>query len=165
VGEFVLELFMLIVSVFLFVETGEIRSVGMQSTRGASLWPRIILLIIIISTIVLLARLILRKAITWKGFRTATTLDESHRKAFMIVSAVMAVTILYASFMNLIGFLIISLVSQVLILFILGTRRWVTLIATPLWITASLYVLFIRIIHIPLSRGAGLFYEVSRIFY
>ena len=41
----------------------------------------------------------------------------------------MAVTILYASFMNLIGFLIISLISQVLILLILGTRRWVTLIS------------------------------------
>jgi hypothetical protein len=34
-----------------------------------------------------------------------------------------------------------------------------------LWLTASLYVLFIRIVHIPLPRGVGLFYEVSRIFY
>lgn len=164
-GEFVLELFMLIVSVFLLVETGEIRSVGMQSSGAAALWPRIILLIIIIATIVLLARLILRKAITRKGFCNAITLDESQRKIFMRVSTVMAVTILYASFMNLIGFLIISLISQLLILLILGTRRWVTLITTPLWLTASLYFLFIKIIHIPLPRGVGVFYEVSRIFY
>ena len=164
-GEFVIELFMLIVSIYLLVETGKIRSVGMQSAGGASFWPRIILLIIIIATVVLLARLIHKKAITRKAFRTAITLDQSQRKTFMRVSIAMVVTILYAAFMNLIGFLIISLMSQLLILFILGTRRWVTLITTPLWLTASLYILFIRVIHIPLPRGVGLFYEFSRIFY
>ncbi len=164
-GEFVLELFMLIASVFLLVETGKFRSVGIQAVGAAALWPRIILLVIIISTMVLLVRLILRKAITQKAFLNAITLNKSQRKTVIRISAVMGLCILYASFMNVLGFLVMSLVSQTLILLVLGIRRWGTLVATPLWLTASLYVLFIRIIHIPLPRGVSLFSEFSRIFY
>ena len=164
-AEFVIELLMLIASVFLLVKTGDIRSHGGQTIGSAAFWPQIVLLIIIISTITLLAKPILRKAITWKGFCNAIALNKSQRRMMIRVSAVMALCLIYAFFLRFFGFILFSLIFQVLILLILGTRRWVTLIATPLWLTASLYVLFIRIIHISLPRGVGLFYEISRIFY
>ena len=164
-AEFVIELLMLIVSVFLLVKTGDIPSHGGQTVGSAAFWPQIVLLIIIISTMTLLAKPIFRKAVTWKGFCNAIALNKDQRRVMIRVSAVMALCIIYTFSIRFLGFILASLIFQVLILLSLGTRRWVTLIATPLWLTASLYVLFVRIIHISLPRGVGLFSEFSRLFY
>jgi hypothetical protein len=63
------------------------------------------------------------------------------------------------------GFLLTTVIFQVLILLALGIRKLTTLIVTPTLLTGVLFGIFIKILHIPLPRGAGVFHSLSSAFY
>ena len=140
-------------------------SFQVRAKVGPAFWPRIILIEIIVLGTLLLGKWIVDARRNLRTLFTRSSLDRTEKKGIYRVLLLMGLCVVYTILIHLIGFLVTSLVFQVATLLVLGTRRWVSLISVPVLLTSILYGLFIRIIHSPLPRGVGIFYDFSRLFY
>jgi putative tricarboxylic transport membrane protein len=70
-----------------------------------------------------------------------------------VFAAVIALLVIYAVVMPAVGFLIATPVLLAAVIWLLGLRRWVTVLGTALSVTAVLYVVFGRALHVLLPIG------------
>jgi len=163
IGEMILTGLIVLTSIFLIVETGNFPVYQSKGLVGPALWPRIVLMMLILLGLIVMTDLIGRMA--KKSSSPRINAEESQERILPRVFIVMAFCILYTLLMKTFGFLLISLAFQVLTLWVMGVRRPKSLILGPVLLTAALYGLFIRILHNPLPRGVGIFYDISRVLY
>jgi putative tricarboxylic transport membrane protein len=163
IGGMMLTLLILLASIFLLVETGQFPVYQSKALVGPAFWPRIVLIQVIILCVIVLAGLF--KKTTGKGSSAPAGAEENQERTLPRVFIVMAFCVLYAFLLKTFGFLLVSLAFQILTLLVIGERRWKFLIAEPVLLTTALYGLFIRILHNPLPRGVGIFYDISRVLY
>jgi putative tricarboxylic transport membrane protein len=71
----------------------------------------------------------------------------------------------YAMAMNYAGFVFSTPFYIAIVLFLLGIRKTRSLTVLPIGITAMLFVVFVKVLHISVPRGVGPFLHFSRIFY
>jgi len=140
-------------------------SFQVRAKVGPAFWPRIILIEIIVLGIFLMAKWVVDARGNLRALFLWPSLDRSEKRGICRVLLLMGLCVVYSILINLIGFLVTSLAFQVIALVVLGMRRWVPIISVPVLLTAVLYGLFIRVIHSPLPRGIGIFYDFSRLFY
>lgn len=75
--------------------------------------------------------------------------------------AVIGVSLLYPFAMDVTGFLVATVLFQLLLLLLLGIRRPASMLLASGLNLALLYAIFIRALHLPLPRGAGFFRALS----
>ena len=163
IGEIILTGLIVLASIFLLVVTGSFPVYQSKGLAGPALWPRIILIMLIFLGLIVLTGLIRKMA--RKDPSSGGKAEESQERVLPRVFVVMAFCILYTLFMKTFGFLLLSLLFQILVLWVMGVRKPRSLIVGPVLLTAALYGLFIRILHNPLPRGIGIFYDISRMLY
>jgi len=163
IGEIILTGLIVLASVFLLVETGNFPTYQSKGLAGPALWPRIVLMMLILLGLVVLTTLF-KKGIG-KDPDPGIATEENQERTLPRVFIIMAFCILYTLLMKTFGFLLVSLTFQILTLWVMGVRRPKSLILGPALLTAALYGLFIRILHNPLPRGVGIFYDISRALY
>ena len=164
-GEFLITVFFLLGSIFLFVASTKFIVLGPRTQVGPAFWPQILLGGIIILTIIWLVKFILTKYKSTKGNILAINPEKIEPRGFIRLSLVITLCLAYVFVMEWGGFLLSTPIFQVLILLALGIRKLTTLIVTPVLLTGVLFGIFIKILHIPLPRGAGVFHLVSSAFY
>lgn len=71
----------------------------------------------------------------------------------------------YIFAMTRIGFVPSTLVFALVFLLFVGERRPLVLLTIPVTIVAAILVVFTRLLVVPLPRGAGVFLELSTVFY
>ncbi|MBA7524229.1 hypothetical protein ES705_16366 [subsurface metagenome] len=72
---------------------------------------------------------------------------------------------IYIFGLSYVGFLLATLFFQWTFLWILEYRKKLKLIFVPIVVTFLIYIIFIKIIYVPLPRGIGIFREISSFFY
>jgi putative tricarboxylic transport membrane protein len=70
-----------------------------------------------------------------------------------VFAAVIALLLVYAAVMPFVGFLLATPVLLATVIWLLGLRHWATTLGTALGVTAVLYVVFGRTLHVLLPLG------------
>lgn len=158
IGELVINLIILFASIYLFIVTGNFKQGSAIESFGAAFWPRLLLELLIILSVCQL--IVFLKQLKDK---------ESKQSSPLMGEKVMARTALiiagYIFTISYIGFILASLLFVPIFLLNLGIRKVVPLIGTPVILTGFVYLLFIKVMYIPLPRGIGIFRLFSLIFY
>ena len=165
IGEFLITVFFLLGSIFLFVASTKFIVLGPRTQVGPAFWPQILLGGIIILALIWLGKFILTKYKSSTGNIFANSPEKIETRGFIRLSLVITLSLAYVFVMEWGGFLLSTLIFQVLILLALDIRKLTTLIVTPALLTGVLFGIFIKILHIPLPRGAGVFHSLSSAFY
>ena len=165
IGEVLITLFFLLGSIFLFVASTKFIVLGPRTQVGPAFWPQILLSGIIILASIWLVKFFWLKFKKSLGNPPSISPEPIGKHGLFRLSWVVALCLAYVFGMEWGGFLLSTIVFQVLILLAMGIRKLTTLIVTPLLLTGILFGIFIEILHIPLPRGAGVFYLMSRAFY
>lgn len=88
------------------------------------------------------------------GEKTKDTASSGRVKpAIARMTAVFVVLILYALGLDRIGFILTTLISSGLIMWIMGERKWYLLVIIPIVLVALLYVIFSLGLRVPLPKG------------
>ncbi|MHA1382042.1 MAG: tripartite tricarboxylate transporter TctB family protein [Candidatus Helarchaeota archaeon] len=124
-------------------------------------WPRLILVSILILSLVLLI-IKAYKDITIKG---KTLNADKQLVATSRVVLIVLICFIYANIVNYIGYLLGTVFFSIILLFIMGVRKTLTLIFYPIGITIVVYLIFTKILYMSLPRGIGFFYKLSQLFY
>ncbi len=163
-GELIFNLLLFSISIFLFYVAGTFRKFATYAKVGPEFWPRGILFLMIVLSGIVLAKQIAgflksRKAQTSEKSITQTESDPY--RLFLVI----VVSFGYAFCMGILGFLISTILFQLIFLYLLKVKRLVSIVFVTLVNTAMLYLLFIRVLNMLLPAGVGIFRTFSLLFY
>ena len=117
---------------------------GFASDRlGPACFPRLLALVLAVLSLTLIVRALAGRS------------DPSRPPAMRagIFVAVMGLLVLYAVVLPTAGFLIATPILLAAVIWLFGLRQWVTLLGTALGVTAVLYLVFVRALHVLLPLG------------
>ncbi len=130
---------------------------------GPALWPKMLLSLIIILSAVLFTQQVFRLVKTKETDEKQDTPLEKDGSRMLVLTV--ALSLLYGFGVSYAGFLLSIFIFQILFLLILRVKKMWVLILYPICLTGVIYALFIKVLYIPLPRGAGIFLTISRFFY
>lgn len=87
------------------------------------------------------------------------------RQAYSRLWWVIVILAAHAALTPVLGFLLATLLAQAGLLYLLGVRAKSTLLGVPPTVMIVVYLIFIRLLDMPLPRGIGPFLQLSRFFY
>lgn len=122
---------------------------------GSETWPEIILATIILLSALQVFLSVFRDKESSISFENVTT-------QVLLVIGLLGV---YIFSLEYIGFLIATLLFQWIFIALLNQYRNKLYVVAPIVVTVSIYVLFVKIMYVPLPRGIGLFRAFSSLFY
>jgi hypothetical protein len=132
---------------------------------GGAFWPRMVLLLLVGLTMFHIIGC-LRKRDNARDTETPSgkqSLEMANIRA-RVVPALLSL-VAYGILMKHLGFIISSLIFQAVFLYILERQvSWRNLVV-PFVLTSVLFILFVRVMALPLPRGTGIFREFSHLFY
>jgi len=127
---------------------------------GPGFWPRIVLVFLmglIIFAIVIEIRKMIKKV--------SQEEDKNQKISYKKFIFALVVSFGYFFIMRYVGFVIATLVFQGMFLFVQGVRQVKILILTPSVLTLLLFILFIKLMYLPLPKGIGIFRSFSLLLY
>jgi hypothetical protein len=131
---------------------------------GPAFWPKTILSIIILLSGLLFIRNLVTILLRREQTKPRETSDSQKDWTIRLVVTI-ALSLLYGFSVPYAGFLLSVFLFQSIQLSILRVKKISVLFLFPFVMTVIFYLIFIRILHMPLSRGTGVFLTLSRLFY
>ncbi len=160
-GPVIIGSFLFFFSGYLIYLARKLPSVNPYGMANAAFWPTIMLTILMLLSLILVGSSI-RKGRQAQGEAEGEPKEKINLKRW---SSILAVLLLWPLAMQMIGFLLSTLLLFGVMVYLFGEKRWAALIIVPLSITVLMYLLFIQFLFIPFPRGAGVFGELSLLFY
>lgn len=150
----------ILISLGLYSLTGSFDPRGKYSgVNDPAFWPRVLLIFIIVVAVVSMA-------VATFGRKSGGKEEKDLPGIFFgKLVAAFCLAVLYAIGMQYFGFILSTLLFQLLFLLLQGVRKPLTLIITPLILTTMVYLIFVVVMSIPLPRGVGIFRSFSLLFY
>jgi hypothetical protein len=131
---------------------------------GPAFWPKTVLsLVILLSGFLLIKNLGVLLSKRESPIRPASS--DSQKDWTIRLLLTIGLSLLYGFSVSYSGFLLSIFIFQLILLFILKVKKVPILIFFPLIMTGVYYLIFIRVLHMPLPRGTGIFITLSRLFY
>ena len=130
---------------------------------GPAFWPKAILFV----TVILSGLLAVKNILGWmqnRGVEIQQSIEVEQGNLKRLLLAI-AVSLVYGFIVPYTGFLLSILLFQIVFLVILKVKKVWVLVLYPLSLTVVIYLIFIKILYIPLPRGQGIFLAFSRLFY
>jgi hypothetical protein len=155
----VVYLLILAACLVLFLSVGQLPELPQYRRVGPGFWPKLLLL----GIACLAAGGLLRAARACRG--AAVPSRPFLGSAPVQLLAVIALSLLYPFAMDFTGFLVATLLFQLVLLALLGLRRPGVMVAAAGLNLGLLYGIFARALHMPLPRGVGFFRTLSLWFY
>lgn len=154
-------------SIYLFQASRSFPRFQTADLLGPAVYPQWLLGATIVLTGILLIGNIVELLKSGIGARPSTdALAEGTQKpAIPTLLLVMVLSVAYTIALEYIGFLLSITMYQAVILYVLRFRGVTTLIIFPLALTATFYLIFVRLLSLPFPRGEGIFLYFSRLFY
>jgi putative tricarboxylic transport membrane protein len=150
-------------SIYLFHASRSFPRFQTADMLGPAIWPQWLLAATIVLTGVLLIRNFIELLKSRTGVRAST--EASQKPATLSLLLIMSLSLAYAVALEYLGFLLSIVFFQVILLYILRIRSAYTLIVFPLGLTATFYLIFVKLLSLPFPRGEGMFLYFSRLFY
>jgi putative tricarboxylic transport membrane protein len=163
ISEIIISGIILLVSCFLFYVTSTYPQSRMADQVGPALWPKIIIVVIIVLSVTQLIQFVIHFLKAKKEKPKEDIVSE--KEGFRMLILTIILSLLYGFGVSYVGFLLSILIFQTLFLLILKVKKISVLILYPFCLTIVIYAIFIKILYIPLPRGTGIFLTISRLFY
>ena len=131
---------------------------------GAAFWPRVVIAGVIVAAGVLLVTSLFAgagKARPAIDERMTDALPEDAARVTKKTLAIFAVPLVYVYAIHQVGFLLITPIFLPGYMYLLGVRRWVTLIAVTVGFYGAVVLIFVKLIFTPLPQGAGFFHSLN----
>lgn len=154
VGEMIMSLSMLAASCYLYILSTELRQIKGYKEVGPDFWPKIVLLCLI----ALSATLTVSHIITWRKSRKEVSEWEEGWKRFLIA---VFLTFGYVSFLKPLGFIVASPLFIVGMMLLILPERKKMIPFTILGIMGMIYIIFSKLLFVPLPKGFGIFHDIS----
>jgi len=162
-GEIIISAVTFVVAWVLFYVATTFPQLKFADRVGPAFWPKTILFaIIVLSGFLFLKNVMVRVRGNKFGQGEVAVLEKEGTKALIMA---IGLSIIYGFCVPYGGFLFSILLFQVLFLLILKVKKVLVLVLFPLSLTVTLYIIFIKVLYIPLPRGVGIFLTFSRVFY
>jgi len=159
-GELIFNIILFVVSLFLYYVAGTFKQFAPYTKLGPDFWPKGILLgIIFLSGILLLKSII--PLVKHEVRKSSTGSVQEPYRLFLVI----VISFAYAFGMGIFGFLLSTIVFQIVLLYLLKVKRVFLIIFVSLLNTAILYILFIVALDMLLPPGVGIFRTISLFFY
>ncbi|KJS23225.1 MAG: hypothetical protein VR72_02195 [Clostridiaceae bacterium BRH_c20a] len=159
-GDLVINVFLLLLAGYFYKLTYSFKQISKYDVMGPGFWPRIVLVFLmglIIFAIVIEIRKMIKKV--------SQEEDKNQKISYKKFIFALVVSFGYFFIMRYVGFVIATLVFQGMFLFVQGVRQVKILILTPSVLTLLLFILFIKLMYLPLPKGIGIFRSFSLLLY
>lgn len=156
----VINVFLLLLAGYFYKLTYSFKQISKYDVMGPGFWPRIVLVFLmglIIFAIVIEIRKMIKKV--------SQEEDKNQKISYKKFIFALVVSFGYFFIMRYVGFVIATLVFQGMFLFVQGVRQVKILILTPSVLTLLLFILFIKLMYLPLPKGIGIFRSFSLLLY
>ncbi|MFQ5765794.1 MAG: tripartite tricarboxylate transporter TctB family protein, partial [Rhodospirillales bacterium] len=131
---------------------------------GAAFWPRVVIAGVIVSAGVLLVTRLFAGAGEPEPAideRMTDALPEDAAHVTKKTLAIFVIPLVYVYAIHKLGFLLITPIFLLGYMYLLGVRRWVTLIAVTAGFYGAVVLIFLKLIFTPLPQGAGFFHSLN----
>ncbi|RLB27116.1 MAG: hypothetical protein DRG66_05965 [Deltaproteobacteria bacterium] len=153
-GEIIVSLLILVTSCYLYIEAMRFREFRAYAEVGPDFWPKIVLILLI----ALSGALTVSNVIKWRKSRGEVRDREEGWKR-VLIAVFLLVGYIYV--LKPLGFIVASpLFITGMMLLIMPKRKKVIPIAVAC-IMAIIYILFGRLLFVPLPKGFGVFHDIS----
>ncbi len=159
-GDIVINILLLGGALFLITDTLSFHNISKYDAMGPSTWPQIVLVFLMILAAVQLV-LNIRKLRQRAETPCPPVIGKTELKKFGLA---VTVCIAYFFVMQLVGFILATVAFQVAFLLLQGVRKLAVIVATPLVLVTGFFVLFSKIMYLPLPKGIGIFRAFSLLF-
>lgn len=131
---------------------------------GAAFWPRAVIAGVIVAAVILLVTSHFTGAgepgaVIDERMTDALPEDAAHvtKKTLVIFAA----PLVYVYAIHQVGFLLVTPIFLLGYMYLLGVRRWMTLIAVTVGFYGAMLLIFVKLIYTPLPQGAGFFHSLN----
>lgn len=163
-GEIIINGVALISGCLLYYVATTLPQLKIADKVGPAFWPKTILsLIIILSGSLLIKNLVI--ILLGREQARQQELSDSQKDWTIRLIMTIALSLIYGFSVSYSGFLLSVFLFQLIQLSILKVKRVWVLFLFPFTMTVVFYLIFIKLLHIPLPRGTGIFLTLSRFFY
>lgn len=135
----------------------------MTDLVGPALWPKVILVLIIVLSAVQIVQQTV--SIVKAPPEDPAQPDSADKSGSGMLVQTIILSLVYGFSVSYVGFLLSVFVFEILFLLVLNVKRIKALVLYPIGLTAVIYAIFIKVLYIPLPRGTGIFLTISRFFY
>lgn len=154
IGEVIMSLFILVISCYLYVEAMRLGEFRAYKEVGPDFWPKIVLVCLII----LSAALTISNVIKWRKSRDKVSEREAGWKRVLIV---VLLAVAYVYFLKPLGFIVVSPLFIIGMMLLIMPERKKVIPFAVLGIMVMIYIIFSKLLFVPLPKGFGVFHDIS----
>lgn len=154
IGETIMSLLILVASCYLYYEATTLKVFRAYAEVGPNFWPKIVLIILI----ALSAALTISNIIKWKKSRGEVSEREQGWKR-VLVAILLAVAYIY--FLKPLGFIVSTPLFILGMMLLIMPKRKKVIPFTILGIMGMIYIIFAKLLYVPLPKGFGIFHNLS----
>ena len=154
----------LVLAIAAFIVTFEFDGPLPTFEFGAAFWPRAVIAGVIVAAGILLVTSYFvgaREPEPAIDERTTDALPEDAARLTKKTLAIFAIPLVYVYAIHQVGFLLVTPIFLLGYMYLLGVRRWVTLIAVTVGFYGAVVLIFVKLIFTPLPQGAGFFHSLN----
>ena len=160
VGEIIMSLSVFGAFCYLYYVATQIRVFSAYKEVGPDFWPKIVLFCLI----VLSAALTVSNVIEWRRSRGRDVVAEEKEEHLKKVFIAVLLTVGYVYFLKPLGFIVASPLFIIGMMFVIMPERKRTIPFTVLGIMFMIYIIFSKLLFVPLPKGFGIFHDIGIFF-
>lgn len=142
---------------FFYVLAGRIEETPIPGQLGPAFWPKVILLLLMISCGIKAVETLM----AWKKEKGGASGEPLPAVDFLKLFGMIGLVIGVVVGMEVLGFLIANLLFLILFMRLAGLKKKIPLFLTTVLGTVGLLYLFVKVVYLPLPKGYWLFYHLS----
>ena len=147
-------------SVFFFTLTFQIQQVPGFEKMGPDFWPRLNLI-----GVALLSLVILLHSLRRRQREAEPKPGQKGKKNLKGVFICGSILFCFVFFITYLGFLITAFICMGLLIYALGERNKLVVVATSLGMVTVIYIIFGKLMYVPMPRGVSVFEKLSYYLY
>ena len=162
IGEIIFSLIILLGSVYLFYDSTQLREIQAYKNIGSAFWPKIILVILII----LIGYILIKNVLAYIRERENSPsamerLSPEFVKGSLRFMAGLAIITAYISLLKPLGFIVASPIFIACLMLFVNPYKKKLMPYGIIGIMIVIYVVFVKLLMIPVPRGTGFLYNLS----
>ena len=162
-GNLLASLFVLIGSLFMYYKASQLREMNTQGYEsvGPDFWPKLILIFMIALSGYLSAKYAVKLSKEKKSGIEPSGENEEEKGGWIRIGVTTLLIVAYIYLLKPLGFIVASPIFIVAMMLYINPQKKRSIPAGVVGIMVIIYLLFGKLLYIPLPKGTGIFREVS----
>ena len=155
-GEIISSFFLFVSSCYLYYMAFQMREFRAYKEVGPDFWPKIILICLIFSS----AYLTVVNVNKWRKSKDAKAGEEDDTNWKRVLTAAVIILV-YIILLKPVGFLALTPFFIIGVMLLIRRERKRTIPVTVIVIMVMIYIIFGKLLYVPLPKGYGIFHDLS----